>query len=267
MTFWVGIAIAVLAGIGGGAHLAGDWQDVLLFLHGHAFGTSDPVFHMDFGFYVFTLPVIDDFSALLWGGALLGFLGAAAIAALSLAMIHAPKEIEYPAPPGGAARSADDALRISALHAGVALIGIFILAALGAHFGPYHLVTEQNSQYAFVGPNATDLNVLIPVLGALQVIALLFADRHRRPAGAEEPPPAELEHGGGAGRAARRLAGGRRGAHHHPRGRLHRDRVNPNAEQAQAKSIDNYLTASRYAWDLERHRAASRACSTSPSRP
>ena len=29
--------------------------------------------------------------------------------------------------------------------------------------------------------------------------------------------------------------------------------VNPNAESAQAKSIDNYLTASRYAWDLADH--------------
>ena len=32
---------------------------------------------MDYGFYVFTLPVIDGVSALLWGAAVLGLLGAA----------------------------------------------------------------------------------------------------------------------------------------------------------------------------------------------
>ncbi|MGO8687433.1 MAG: UPF0182 family protein [Candidatus Dormibacteria bacterium] len=249
VTFWVGIAIAVLAGIGGGAHLAGDWQDVLLFLHGHAFGTSDPVFHMDFGFYVFTLPVIDDVSALLWGGALLGFLGAAAIAALSLSVIHAPKEVEFQLHPA-TGQSADDALRISARHAGVALIGIFILAALGAHFGPYHLVTEQNSQYAFVGPNATDLNVLIPVLGALQVIALLFAAAtaallvrrsRRRPSWSTVAVLGGLLGGWLVVAGVLTII---------PEAVYTATSVNPNAEQAQAKSIDNYLTASRYAWDL-----------------
>src|ERR1039458_5942378 len=77
--FWSGVAIAVIAGIGGGAHLAGAWQDVLLFLHGHAFGASDPVFHMDYGFFVFTLPVIDSIVAMLWGGVIVGFLGAIAV--------------------------------------------------------------------------------------------------------------------------------------------------------------------------------------------
>ena len=89
ITFWTGIAIAVLAGIAGGAHLAGSWQDVLLFIHGHAFGATDPVFHMDYGFFVFTLPVIDAFSALLWGGAVVGLLGAIAVVCTALMVIHA----------------------------------------------------------------------------------------------------------------------------------------------------------------------------------
>ena len=250
VTFWAGIAIAVLAGIGGGAHLAGSWQDVLLFIHGHAFGATDPVFHMDYGFFVFTLPVIDSIVAMLWGGVIVGFLGAIAVVGVALMVIHAPDELDVQLHPAKG-MSADDALRIGTRHAGVALIGIFIMAALGAHFGAYHLATEQNPQYSFVGPNASDLNVLIPVLGALQVIALIFAiatgalliRRSRR-----RPTWGTVAWMGGLLGGWLVLAGALTII---PEAVYTATAVNPNAEQAQAKSIDNYLTSSRYAWGLE----------------
>ena len=250
ITFWSGIAIAVLAGIGGGAHLAGSWQDVLLFIHGHAFGATDPVFHMDYGFFVFTLPVIDSVSALLWGGAVLGLLGALAVVAVALLVIHAPDELDVQLHPAKG-MSADDALRIGTLHAGVALVGILVLAALGAHFGVYHLATESNSQYSFVGPNATDLNVLIPVLTALQWIALVFAvavgailvRRSRR-----RPTWGTVAWMGGLLGGWLVLAGALTII---PEAVYTATAVNPNAEQAQAKSIGDYLTSSRYAWGLE----------------
>ena len=250
ITFWVGIAIAVLAGIGGGAHLAGSWQDVLLFIHGHAFGATDPVFHIDYGFFVFTLPVIDSLSALLWGGAVLGLLGALAVVAVALLVIHAPDELDVQLHPAKG-MSADDTLRIGTLHAGVALVGIFVMAALGAHFGVYQLATEQNSQYSFVGPNATDLNVLIPVLTALQWIALVFAvavgailvRRSRR-----RPTWGTVAWMGGVLGGWLVLAGALTII---PEAVYTATAVNPNAEQAQAKSIGDYLTSSRYAWGLE----------------
>jgi hypothetical protein len=249
-TFWVGIVIAILAGVGGGIHLAGSWQDVLLFLHGHQFGATDPVFHMDYGFFVFTLPVIDSVSALLWGGAVVGFLGAAAVVAVSLLVIRAPEEIDIQLHPAKG-KSADDALRLGTLHAGAALVAIFILAALGAHFGVYHLATEQNSQYSFVGLNATELNVTRPVLGALQLIALLFAvatvallvRRSRR-----RPTVGTIAILGGLLGGWLVLAGAVMTI---PEAVYTGTSVNPNAEQAQATSIDNYLAASRYAWGLE----------------
>jgi hypothetical protein len=250
VTFWAGIAIAVLAGIGGGAHLAGSWQDVLLFIHGHAFGATDPVFHMDYGFFVFTLPVIDSIVAMLWGGVIVGFLGAIAVVGVALMVIHAPDELDVQLHPAKG-MSADDALRIGTRHAGVALIGIFIMAGLGAHFGVYHLATEHNSQYAFVGPNATDLNVLIPVLSALQWIALVFAvaigailvRRSRR-----RPTWGTVAWMGGLLGGWLVLAGALTII---PEAVYTATAVNPNAEQAQAKSIDDYLTSSRYAWGLE----------------
>lgn len=249
ITFWVGIGIAVIAGIAGGAHLAGSWQDVLLYLHGHPFGATDPVFHMDYGFFVFTLPVIDSFSALLWAGAIIGFLGALATVAASLFVIHAPQEVDVQLHPAEGS-SADDALRIGTLHAGVGLIAIFVLAALGAHFGVYHLATDSHSQYSFVGLDATELNVIRPVLGALQVIALVFAAatgvllvrRSRR-----RPTWETVAILGGLLGGWLVLAGAVQGI---PAAVYTATGVNPNAEQAQAQSIDNYLTASRYAWGL-----------------
>jgi uncharacterized membrane protein (UPF0182 family) len=251
ITFWAGLGIAVLAGIGGGAHLAGSWQVVLLFLHGHPFGQADPVFGMDYGFFVFTLPVIDSFSALLWAGALLGLIGAGAILAASLFVIHAPQEIGVQLHPA-TGRSADDALRIGSLHAGAATVAILALAALGAHFGVYHLATsDHSSQYAFIGPDATELNVIRPVLSALQWIALVLAAAlavlllvrwRRRPTWRT---PAML---GGLLFGWLIAAGLVQGI---PAAVYTATSVNPNAEQAQARSIDNYLTASRYAWGLE----------------
>ncbi len=251
ITFWSGVAIAVLAGIGGGVHLAGAWQDVLLFLHGHPFGQTDPVFGMDYSFFVFTLPVIDSFSALLWAGAIVGLIGAAVVIAASLLIIHAPQEIDVQLHPAGG-KSADDALRIGTLHAGAALVAVLCLAALGAHFGVYHLATsDHSSQYAFVGPDATELNVIRPVLAALQWIAvvlalglavLLVVWRRGRPTWRT---PAIL---GGLLFGWMIVAGLVLGI---PAAVYTATSVNPNAEQAQAQSIDNYLTASRYAWGLE----------------
>jgi uncharacterized membrane protein (UPF0182 family) len=264
LTFWTGVAIALLAAIGGGAHLAGSWQDVLLFLHGHAFGAEDPVFHMDYGFFVFTLPVIDSVAAMLWGGVIVGFLGALAVVGAALTVIHAPDELDVQLHPAKG-MSADDALRIGTRHAGVALIGIFVMAALGAHFGAYHLATESNSQYSFVGPNASDLNVLIPVLGALQWIALLFAvaigallvRRLRR-----RPTWGTVAWMGGILGGWLILAGALTII---PEAVYTATAVTPNAEQAQAKSIDNYLTSSRYAWGLTA--TATKATATTPSSP
>ncbi len=169
---------------------------------------------------------------------------------ISLLVIHAPEDVDVQLHPA-AGKSADDALRLGTLHAGAALAGIFVLAALGAHFGVYHLATEQNSQYSFVGLDATELNVTRPVLGALQLVALLFAvatgvilvRRSRRRLTWHEP--AVL---GGLLFGWLILAGVSLGI---PAAVYTATGVNPDAEQAQAQSIDNYLTASRYAWGLE----------------
>jgi uncharacterized membrane protein (UPF0182 family) len=247
VAFWVGIAVAIIAGIAGGAFLAAQWQDVLLWLHGQSFGAQDPVFHQDYSFFIFTLPVLDAFQALLWGAALVGFVGAAGLAIAFFALSNTPAEVTLPvkAPEG---RTFDDGFRTAVLHAGVCLAGIFALAALGAHFGVYHLGTSQHDN--FVGLDATQRNVTRPVLGVLQwvaaalavgTLALVLTRRNQRT-------------GSSASVFAGLLAGWLviAGIVQSVPGAIYQGAsVNPNAQVAQTPSINDYLATSRYAWALQ----------------
>jgi uncharacterized membrane protein (UPF0182 family) len=245
--FWSGVAIAVIAGIAGGAFLAGHWQDVLLWLHGQSFGAQDPVFQQDYSFFVFTLPVLDAIQALLWAVALVGLIGAIGLAAFSFSLANAPAEVTLPvkAPEG---RSFEAGFRVAVTHAGICLAGVFVLAALGAHFGVYHLATSQHDN--FVGLDATQRNVTRPVLGVLQWAALALAVltaalvlvRRNRGAGANGAVFAGTLVGWLV------LAGVVQGV---PALIYQGASVNPNAQVAQTPSINDYLATSRYAWGLQ----------------
>ena len=247
IAFWAGIAVAVIAAIAGGAFLAGQWQDVLLWLHGQSFGAQDPVFHQDYSFFIFTLPVLDDIQGLFWAVALVGLIGAIGLAAFSFSLANAPTEVTLPVkPPEGG--SFEEGFRSAVTHAGIALAGIFVLAALGAHFGVYHLTTSQHDN--FVGLDATQRNVTRPVLGVLQWVALALAVLTlalvlvRRNRGA--PASAAVFAGTLVGWLV--LAGVVQGV---PALIYQGASVNPNAQVAQTPSINDYLATSRYAWALQ----------------
>ena len=55
------VGLALLFGLAA----AGGWLDALQFLHRTPFGVSDPVFHRDVGYYVFTVPVVASAIAML----------------------------------------------------------------------------------------------------------------------------------------------------------------------------------------------------------
>lgn len=246
IAMWSGLAVAAFAGVIGGAVLAGQWQTVLLWLHGTSFGARDPAFGQDYSFFVFTLPVLDTLQGLLWGVLIVGLLGAVAIAATAVAAQNTPPEVPMPLrPPSG--RSFGDAFRTAVRHAGVCVAGILVLAALGAHFGVYHLATSQHD--GFVGLDATQRNVTRPVLGALQWIALLLAALTallvvvRR--GRDVSRTAALITGTLVGWLV--IAGLVQGV---PAAVYQGASVNPNAQVAQTPSIADYLQTSRYAWGL-----------------
>lgn len=246
IALWVGIGVAVIAAIAGGAFLAGQWQDVLLWLHGQSFGATDPVFHQDYSFFIFTLPVLDDIQSLLWAVAIIGLLGAIGLAAASFSLANTPTEVTLPVkPPEG--RSFEQGFSSAVTHAGFCLAGIFVLAALGAHFGVYHLATSQHDN--FVGLDATQRNVTRPVLGVLQWVALVLAALTlalvfvRRTASATSS--AAIFGGTLVGWLI--LAGVVQGV---PALIYQGASVNPNAQVAQTPSINDYLATSRYAWAL-----------------
>ncbi|MGH7685336.1 MAG: UPF0182 family protein [Candidatus Dormibacteria bacterium] len=244
---WAGIGISVIAGIIGGAGLASSWQQVLLWQHGGAFGATDPAFHTDYGFFVFTLPVIDAFMGLVWGAVIVGLLGALAIAIVSAVLENSPTEVPIPLkPPAGL--SVRDGLRRALRHAGIVLVAIFILAAVGAHFGVYHLATSAHGNY--VGLDATQRNVIRPVLGGLQVVALLFAAATVAVLvlrWSKTELPVAIAYGGllfgwliGAGLAQGIPAAIYQGTS-----------VGPNEQSAQRPTITDFLSTSKYAWDLQ----------------
>ena len=53
---WALAGVVGLASLVSGAAWSSAWQTVLLFINGGSFGTKDPNFHRDIGFYVFDLP-------------------------------------------------------------------------------------------------------------------------------------------------------------------------------------------------------------------
>ena len=257
---WGGIAVALFAGIGGGAYMAQQWQDVLLWQHGRSFGHVDPVFHKDFSFFLFTLPVIDDVIALGWAGAIIALVGAAALAITAAVVEQSPEDLPVPLrPPPG--RGPRDTMRIAVAHAGVALAAVFVLAALGAHFGVYHLSTSQHDNY--VGLDATQRNVIRPVLGALQWVAVVFA--------VATVGVIALRRRGSPGVTGVALGGMLVGwlavaglAQGIPAAIYQGASVNPNAQTAQAPTIMDYLVTTRDAWGLQDGRDVDRRQFGSP---
>ena len=226
-----------------------------MWLHSVPFGATDPVFHLDYSFFVFTLPAIDDFMGLLWGGVILGVLASIAMAVVSVTVMNAPEELPLPLePPPG--RSPEDALRAAVITGGFGLVAIFILAAFGAHFGVYHLATSTHSTgpngtgTPYVGLDATQRAVIQPVLGFLQVLAAALAVATLvlvvlRMRGASTGTGIALASMLGAWLLVAGLIQGI------PAAVYQATSVGPNEQSAQTNTINDYLTTSRYAWAIE----------------
>ncbi len=250
VALWAGIALAVIVGISGGIYLAQQWQDVLLWLNGHSFGRTDPVFGQDYSFFLFTLPVIDHLIGLAWGAVIVSLIAAIAVALLAVVVETSPEDLPLPlhSPPG---RSARDTLRVAVMHSGILLAAVFVLAALSAHFGVYHLSTSQHDN--FVGLDATQRNVIRPVLGALQWVAAGFAVVALAVVALRRRAAATATGIGLAGMLVGWLAvaGLAQGV---PAAIYQGASVNPNAQTAQAPAMSDFLATSRDAWGLQTDR-------------
>ena len=261
----LGAVVALLAGVIGGGFLAGQWQEVLLWLHAHSFNQPDPVFHQDASFFLFSLPVYDDLQGMAWGVAIVSLLLALAAGAACLAVETAPTDVPLPLtpPPGTSPR---EGIRYAAVHLGIALVAIFVLASLGSHFGVYHLATSVHTNPDFVGLDATERNVTKPVLGFLQYVALVLAIAtavvvwtRRRQSGLTTAIVLGSMLGGWLV-----FAGLVQGV---PAAIYQGASVNPNAQTAQHDPIADFLNTSRQAWALQGTDVQTRQFADNPVAP
>ncbi|MBB2890024.1 UPF0182 family protein [Flexivirga oryzae] len=157
--FWV---VPIVFGLFAGSAAIGQWKTVLLWLHRQSFGTKDPEFHKDIGFYVFTLP---------WLQVIVGFLTMALILSLIAAVVM---HYLY----GGISLRDRGVHTTSAarVHLSV-LLAILVLVRGAAYWlGRYDLTTSDNS--LFTGIDYTAQNAVLPakamLAGAAVICAALF---------------------------------------------------------------------------------------------
>ena len=154
------IAVPVVLGIFGGLTAARSWQQVQMMLHARNFGTKDPIFNHDVGFYIFHMPVID--LAL----TLLNFVViATAVAAVAGHFVY-----------GGIAWGEGTGLsftKAARTHVGIIAIAYLVVLAAQHWFERYSFLNAEHSR--FQGASYTDVNALIPSKTILAISALIVA--------------------------------------------------------------------------------------------
>ena len=191
----VSVVIAVLVGAGA----SGDWLLFQRALNGVAFGATDPIFHHDLGFYVFTLPAWQAVYGLVIGSLIAGLVATViihgAMGGLVLAQQGPAPTTEQPAPaargpfgPGGPFARGPGQANVnfvirprsqSIAHLSVLLGIIFAVAGSGYIFKAWNLLYSTGGVVA--GAGYTDIHAGLPGMRVMMVIgwalgALLIAN-------------------------------------------------------------------------------------------
>jgi len=154
------IAIAAFIGLVVGLQATGSWQTFLLWRNATSFGTKDPQFHRDVGFYVFQLPFMRAVFGWLFTTLVLAFLLSAAAHYLL-----------------GGIRPQAESNRIAAptqTHLSIVLGVIVALKAWGYWLNKYELVYSTRGVVA-TGASYTDVKVQLPAFEMLFWVALICA--------------------------------------------------------------------------------------------
>ncbi len=153
-------AVALLLGMFIGFAQTGNWDTVLKWLYAAPFGRSDPLFGLDLGFYVFSLPVYD----LLRGwGLLIIFLSAA----IAVCIYWVRGDVGYQ-------QGEFPTLSPAAIRHLSGLLTIFFLIKAGDYIlQRYDLMTSNNG--IVFGAAYTDVHLRLPLLIALVGASLIGA--------------------------------------------------------------------------------------------
>ena len=200
------LVIAIFVGAGSSA----DWLVFQRALNGVPFGSSDPIFHHDIGFYVFTLPAWQAVYGLVMGALIAGLVAAviihAAMGGLVLTQQRPAPTAEQPEPaargpfgrPGGPFARGPGQANVSFVirprsqsiaHLSVVLGIIFALAGTGYIFKAWNLLFASDGVVA--GAGYTDIHAGLPgmrfmmifgwALGALLIANAFWRRRWRWP--------------------------------------------------------------------------------------
>jgi hypothetical protein len=159
MRRWLLLGVAVVLAIFAGSSGAGQWRQFLLWRNQVPFGTEDPYFNRDVGFYVFELP---------WLHYLVDF--GMAVTVLSLIAVAITLYLF-----GGIRLQArgDKLTGAAQVHLSV-LLGLFVLIkAVDYWLDRFDLTTEGGG--LFTGMGFTDENAVLPSKNILMFIALICA--------------------------------------------------------------------------------------------
>ena len=157
---WVIGGTAVVMGLFAGASATGQWRNFSMWRHTQSFGTQDPYFNKDVGFYIFDLPF--------WHY-LVDYVMALAVVGLIAAMLvnYVFGGIRLSARPGERLTSAAQ-IQVSVL------LAVFVLAkAVDYWLDRFDLVT--NSGSIFTGMGYTDEKAVLPAKEILAGIAIVCA--------------------------------------------------------------------------------------------
>ncbi|GAB3591241.1 UPF0182 family protein [Angustibacter peucedani] len=151
------LAIALIAG----AAASGRWQVYLMWRNRTPFGVKDPQFHMDLGFFVFTMPFLRLVLSVLTAAVILS-----AIAAFVVHYLYGGLRLQ-----GGEQQRTTTAARV---HLSV-LLGLFLLLrGIGYWLDRYDLTTASHSLARdFTGMTYTDVNAVLPAKMFLAIASVV----------------------------------------------------------------------------------------------
>lgn len=154
------LPVALLLAFTSATSLASQWHTILAWLNAESFGTVDPVFGRDIGYYVFTLPALQVVLAFLSGIVTLALMLTTAVYWVRGDVIVTQRGVRIEPSAG--------------VHLGILVGGVFLFLALTTWFIRIPGLLESQAG-RFTGATYTDLAARLPALRLLSIVALLAA--------------------------------------------------------------------------------------------
>lgn len=147
------LALSIVIGIFSGLTASSGWESMLLYFNGASFGSVDPIFQLDAGFYVFSLPFLDKVQSFLWAIGLLSIMGTGLIYFMKFQSGRAGQAKPI---------SLGDFSQGSRLH--IAGLGAFMLLVMAWGFYLERFMVLHEPGGLFAGPGYADINGTLPIL-------------------------------------------------------------------------------------------------------